>query len=84
LEALTHERTVLTRVEEMSPWTKVVADLTERLQEVLGVLGRLEPLQAALPSSGRLVRVLGPVIQPLVLPVFDVRQEFPQRRALTA
>ena len=40
-------------------------------QEALRLAGRLEPLHLPLSPSRRLVRVLRPVVQPLVLPVLD-------------
>src|SRR5215204_5042885 len=40
-----------------------VADLVVSGEEALGLAGRLEPLHLPLASSGRLVRILGSVIQ---------------------
>src|SRR4051812_13269627 len=48
-----------------------VLDLIVGREEALGLAGRLEALHLPLPSSGRLVRILGSVIQALVPPVLD-------------
>jgi hypothetical protein len=44
VEALAHQGTVLVGTEEMPAWAKVIADLTERLQEALRMLWGLKPL----------------------------------------
>jgi len=49
-------------------------------REALGVPGALEPAHPPLPLAGRLVRVLGPVVQASGLPVLDAREHRPFRR----
>src|SRR5690349_17959303 len=51
-------------------------------QETLSLSGRLEPLHLAFPSSCWLVRVLCPVVEPLVLAVLDARHDLLLRRAI--
>jgi hypothetical protein len=59
-----------------------VADLVMGGQEALGVPGRLEPLHLPFSSLDWLVRVLCPVVEPLVLAVLDAGHDFLLRRAL--
>src|SRR3954465_6486782 len=58
--------------------TKVeqVADLVVGGEKALGVAGRLEALHLPLASSGRLVRILRPVIQSVMLPVLNAGHHF--------
>ena len=49
-------------------------------QKWLSLSGRLEPLHD--PFSGRKVRILGSVVQTLVLPVLDIWHELSFRSAL--
>jgi hypothetical protein len=49
-----------------------------RGEEALGVPGRLEPLHPSFPLAGRLVRILGAVIQIPVLPMFHTGQDLAQ------
>src|SRR5438128_1879469 len=64
--------------EEVSTRTEVVADGAERSQEPLGVLGGFE---GGVPFSlaPRQVRILRPVVQALVSPMFSVRQHSANR-----
>ena len=48
-----------------------VGDLVMGGKEALNLPRRLEPLHDPLSSSGRLMGVFGPVVEPFVLPVFD-------------
>src|SRR5690349_25119028 len=50
---------------------KEVVDLVVGGEEPLRLSGRLEALHLAFSSAGRLVRVLRPVVEPLVLAVLD-------------
>ena len=43
--------------------------------EALNLSGRLEPLHLSFSSAGWLVRILRPVVQPLVLAVLDARHD---------
>ena len=56
---------------------KEVVDLIVGREETLCLPGRLEPLHLPFSSSGRLVRVLRPVVQTLVLPVLNTGHDFP-------
>jgi hypothetical protein len=64
-------------------WTEVVAHRAERLQESLRLIRRLEPLHRSLAFAHRPMRVLGPVIQPLVAAVLSVRQSALDSRYIT-
>src|SRR5258705_3194982 len=46
-------------------------------KEALSLPWRLEPLHDPLSSSGRLMRVFGPGIEALVLPMLDPRHDLP-------
>src|SRR5689334_2860084 len=59
-----------------------VVDLVVGGREALSVPGRLEPLHLPFSSSGRLVRVLCPVVEPLVLAVLNSRHDLLLRRAV--
>src|ERR1700716_4191792 len=52
--------------------TEVIAHRAERLQEALSLLRRLEPLHRSLSLPHRSMRVLGPVVQPLVTTVISI------------
>src|SRR3954469_18172986 len=54
---------------------KEVVDLVVGGKETLCLPRRLEALHLSFASSGRLVRILGSVIQALVLPVFEVGRD---------
>ena len=58
----------------MSTWAEVVGESTERDQETLRVLGRLEALEYPFALTRRQVRVFSAVVQPLVAPMLGVRQ----------
>jgi len=58
---------------------KKVVDPVMGGEEALSVPGRLEALHLPLSPSRRLVRVLGPVVQSLVLPVLDAGHDLPLR-----
>jgi hypothetical protein len=47
-------------------------------------MGRVESLHRARSPSGGLVRILSPIVQVLGLPMLDLREEFSQRRGVTA
>jgi hypothetical protein len=64
----------------VAPWSKVVAHRAERLEEMLGLLRRLEPLHGSLTFTHRPMRVLGPIVQPFVPTMFRVREYAPDRR----
>ena len=55
----------------MTPQPKMPTDQTERRQEALGLLRRLEPPHSSFPLASRLVRVLSPIVEALVLAMFD-------------
>jgi hypothetical protein len=57
----------------MATRAEVVADRTERTEEMLGVLGGLEALEHSLTFAGRQVGVLGAVVQALVASVLGRR-----------
>jgi hypothetical protein len=59
-----------------------VVDLVVGGEEALSLPGRLEPLHLAFSSSGRLVRVFRPIVQPLVLAVLNARHDLLLRRAI--
>jgi hypothetical protein len=54
---------------------KEIVDLIVGGEETLCLLRRLEALHLSFASSGRLVRILGSVIQVPVLPVLDVGRD---------
>ena len=54
------------------------------LEESLGVLAGLEPAHAPLPFSGRLVRVLGAVVEVPMLSMSNTRHHNPFRRPVAA
>jgi hypothetical protein len=64
----------------MPPRAEVITDGAEGLQEALRLLGGLEALHTALPLTRRQVRILRPVVQPLMTPVLCLRQHAPQGR----
>jgi hypothetical protein len=63
--------------DSISTKVKETGDLVMSGEEALGLAGRFEPLHLPLPSSRRLVRVLGPVIETFVLAVFDTGHDIP-------
>jgi hypothetical protein len=74
LESLVHRLAVTLSCETVPPWTEMVAHRAEGLQEPLRLLRRLESLHRSLALAYRPMRVLGPVVEPLVPPVLSVRQ----------
>ena len=46
-----------------------------RRKKALGMASRLEPTHGSFSLSGRLVRILRPIIQTFVLPVFNTNQD---------
>jgi hypothetical protein len=75
-ETLCADLTVLLGGKKMAPGAKVVADSAEGLQEPLGMLGRLEPLEHPFAFPDRSVGVVAPhsnVIMP-PLPVWPAAQ----------
>src|SRR5882757_730753 len=59
-----------------------IGDLVMGGEEALSLSGRFEQLHDPLPSSGRLVTVFRPVVQALVLPMFDPGHDRPLRRTI--
>ena len=59
-----------------------VCDLVVNGEETLRPLGGLEALHDALPSSGRLMAVLGAIVQAFVLPMLDTRHDLSLGRAI--
>jgi hypothetical protein len=53
-----------------------ICNLVMNGEEALGLPGRLEALHDALSSPRWLVRILRPIVEPLVLTVFDSRHDF--------
>jgi len=51
-------------------------------EEALGVARMLEAAHPPLPLARGLVRMLRPVVEPLVLPMLDAREHLTQRRAV--
>ena len=61
-----------------------VGDLVMGGKEALNLPRRLEPLHDPLASSGRLMRILGPVVEALVLPVLNPGHNLPLGGAIAA
>jgi hypothetical protein len=61
---------------------KEVVDLVMSREEPLCLAGRFEPLHLPLASSGRLVRVLGSVVEALMPMVLDPRHQLLLRREI--
>ena len=59
-----------------------VVDLIMGCEEALGLTGRFELLHLPLSSARRLVRILGSVVQSLVLPMLNAGHDVPFRRAV--
>src|SRR5215510_13291416 len=57
--------------------TEVLGDGTRGCEEPLGVARKLEPLHMPLPLAGGLVRILRPIVQVPVLPMFHTREDLP-------
>ena len=74
--------TVCGRLHAMPGWPAVLADGTMGRQEALGVADRLEALHLAFAPSGRLMRILGPVVEVLALAVLDPGQDLALGRAI--
>jgi hypothetical protein len=66
----------------MPAWPAVLGHRTIGDQELLGVTRGLESLQVPVLLAGESERVLRPVVQGAVLPVFDAREELPLDRAI--
>ena len=64
--------------EEVATGAEVVTDRAERAEELLRVLRRLEALEHAFSSTGGPIRILRPVVEPLMPPVLRSRQHAPQ------
>jgi hypothetical protein len=60
----------------MAVWAEMLGDGTIGRQEALGVAGRFEPLHPLLPLPSGLVRVLCPVVEIPMLPMFRAGEEF--------
>ncbi len=58
----------------VSAGTKVLPDWPERFEEALGLLGRLKAAHRPFSLARWLMRVLGPIVQPLVLAVLGAGQ----------
>ena len=61
----------------MAARTEVLGDGTRGRKEALSVARGLEPLHPLLPLAGRLVGVLGAVIEIPLLAMLDSRKNFP-------
>ena len=61
---------------------KEVVDLVMRREEPLCLAGGFEPLHLPFASSGRLVRILGSVVEAFVPAVLDPGHQFPLRRGI--
>jgi hypothetical protein len=61
---------------------EVLRDQSIRGKEPLGLPWRLEPLHPPLALTGGLMRVLRPVVQIAVLPMFGAWEDLPLRRAI--
>ncbi len=59
--------------EEMSAQAKGGVDRLEHTEKTLSVLWRLKALHLPFSHAGRLMRVLGSIVQITALPVFHVR-----------
>jgi hypothetical protein len=66
----------------MTAWTEILGNRTIGGEEPLGVPCGLKPLHAPFPLAGRLVGVLGTVVEIAMLAVFHPRQHLPLRRAI--
>src|SRR3954452_24687168 len=63
---------------------KEVVDLVVGGEETLCLPRRLEPLHLSFASARRLVRVLRPIVEPLVPAVLNAGDQLPLRRAVAA
>ena len=61
---------------------KQVIDLVVRWKEPLSLAGRFELLHLPLSSARRLVRILGSIVQSLVLAMLDAGHDLSLRRAI--
>src|SRR3954453_18563518 len=75
-------RSILACRDMVAAEMKEVVDLVVGGEETLCLPGRLEPLHLSLSPSGRLVRILCPVVQPFMLPMLDARDDLPLCRTL--
>jgi hypothetical protein len=72
---LTHLLAILGGSEPVAARSKVLGDGAIAGKEALGVSGRFKPLHALLPLAGRLVGILGAVVEVAVLPMFDAGED---------
>jgi hypothetical protein len=82
LESLRHLLAVLGGREEVTPRSEVRGDGAIREEKTLGVSRGLESPHAALSLAGRLVRILGAVVQIPVLPMFHTGQDLAPGRTI--
>src|SRR3954453_15192903 len=75
-------RSILACRDMVAAEMKEVVDLVVGGEETLCLPGRLEPLHLSLSPSGRLVRILCPVVQPFMLPMLDARHDLPLCRTV--
>ena len=84
LESATHFGAVIGGGHTVPGRAEVRGDATERGQESLGRADSAEPFHRPFALPGRLVGVLGPIIQVCRLPVFDRRHGGPVRDLVAA
>jgi len=68
--------------DKLKSYAAAKKEIMPGVEEALGVPGRLEALHLPLPSSGRLVGVFRPVVEPLVLAVLHPRHDLLLVRAV--
>jgi hypothetical protein len=60
---------------QVTSWAEVSIDERMRRQESLCLPWRLETLHLPFSTPGRSMRVLGPIVQIVALPMFNIRQK---------
>ena len=78
LESLGHLLTILGGRAEVTPRAKVLRDGTIGREKTLGMVWGLEPAHTPLALAGRLMRILGAVVQIAVLPMVHTGQNLAQ------
>lgn len=66
----------------MAARVEVLADRPVGREEALGLPWRLESLHLSFSLSGRLVRILGPIVKISALPMLDALEDLPLCRAV--
>ncbi|HUN40245.1 MAG TPA: hypothetical protein VMU81_08155 [Acetobacteraceae bacterium] len=74
-ESVRPDHTIGMGGELVSTWVEVTVDEGVSGEEVLGLLGRFEPLHLSLSSSRRSMRVLGPIVQISALSMLDAGKQ---------